>query len=97
MGQYIVVDGVRVYKDELDQLRDDLLRQRNNLDNVIEQINSAVSGAVSAWEGPSAETFRERWMRNKAELEQLKDDLKQWSDHCDQQANAFAGYGGPFR
>jgi uncharacterized protein YukE len=71
---------IKISASELDKLSKDSKRQRDRVDAVSSQINSAVSG--TDWRSQAAESFKALWLKDKQVLTNLEGDLEAWSKHC---------------
>jgi len=71
---------IKISASELDKLSKDSRRQRDRVEAVTNQVNSAVSG--TDWRSQAAESFKALWLKDKQVLVNLQTDLESWSKHC---------------
>ena len=68
----------RLSESEFMALSGKLNKQRQNLDQIIQQVNSAITGAD--WRSTAAEDYKARWSRNRSVLTKLAQALTEWSN-----------------
>jgi uncharacterized protein YukE len=71
-----------------------LTQQMNGyLGEVVQQVNTAVTG--TDWRSQAAESFKERWTKDKSTLTTLAEALMQWSQELNQHAEVAHDVGSP--
>lgn len=86
---------VKMSASELDKVKSDTNKQKQNVDQVIQQINSAVTG--TDWRSTAAASFKERWSRDRGVLSRLSSDLGQWANEAGKHADTARRLNVPFR
>ena len=86
---------IKISASELEKLSRDTERQRQNVEEITKQINSAVSG--TDWRSSAASSFKDVWTHDKGTLQRLQQDLESWSKQCRDRVPIANRVNEPFR